>query len=139
MNQGSGMKILVLLCSMFALMMGSISVSAAAKGHVYSATINSQGKVEAQSAQWIESVEHVSQNNYGASYKVKLVPGVFQKEPRYCQVSTYDSSTYEHALYGIAKLSSKPTREEVNVIGLMLGLDKPSGDSSMSFYLACGK
>lgn len=133
------MKKIIALCSMMVLMTGSFTAFAAAKGHEYSARINAQGKVEAQSAHWIESVDYVSQINYGASYKINLMPGAFQKEPKYCHVSTYDNSTYEHTLYGIAKLSSKPTRETVNVIGLMLGLDKPSGDSSMSFYLVCGK
>lgn len=139
MSLGSGMRKVIVMCSMFMLISGSFSALAAAKGHEYSARIDAQGKVEAQSAHWIESVDHVSQTNYGASYKVNIVPGAFQKEPKYCHVSTYDNSTYEHTLYGVAKLSSKPTRETVNVIGLMLGLDKPSGDSSMSFYLVCGK
>lgn len=67
------------------------------------------------------------------------MPGAFQKAPKFCVASTYDNSSYEHTLYGIAKLSSKPTRSEVNVIGLMLGANGPSGDTSMSFYLVCGK
>lgn len=133
------MKTLITMFSTLALMIGAANVSAATKPTIYSATITRDGKIEAQSPNWIKSAEYSSQKDYAASYKIKLMPGAFNKEPKYCQVSTFDSSSYEHTLYGIAKLSSKPTREEVNVVGLMLGLDRASGDSSMSFYLVCGK
>lgn len=133
------MKIGFSMLSVLTLMLGVTSVNAAPIVHTYSAAISSDGKVVSQSDSWIKSVEHTSQKDYASSYKVELVPGFFQKEPAYCQVSTYDNSSFEHTFNGIAKLSSKPTREEVNVIGLMLGLDKPSGDSSMSFYLVCAQ
>lgn len=133
------MKILISMLSALGLMAGAVSVSAATKSVTYSATITHDGKIEAQSPNWINSTEYTSQKDYGASYKIKFMPGAFNKPPKYCHVSTFDSSSYEHVLHGIAKLSSKPTREEVNVIGVMLGLDRPSGDSSMSFYLVCGK
>ncbi|HBP49067.1 hypothetical protein GHO42_00295 [Pseudomonas sp. FSL R10-0056] len=133
------MKILIYLLSVFFLITGSVSVSAATKTPIYSASINKDGTLAAQSPHWIESIEYSSQPDYAASYKVNLMPDAFQKEPKFCVASTYDNSSYEHTLYGIAKLSSKPTRSEVNVIGLMLGANGPSGDSSMSFYLVCGK
>ncbi len=133
------MKIVITLLSALTLMLSAVSVNAAPKAHTYSAVINSDGKVESQSASWIKNIDYSNQKDYAASYKVELVPGVFQKEPAYCQVSAFGNSSYEQTFHGIAKLSSKPTRDEVNVIGLMLGLDKPSGDSSMSFYLVCGK
>lgn len=133
------MKILMSMLSAMALMSGAFSVSAATKPVTYSATITHDGKIEVQSTNWIKSTEYTSQKDYAATYKVNFMPGAFNKEPKYCHVSTFDSSTYEHTLHGFAKLSSKPTREAVNVVGVMLGLDRPSGDSSMSFYLVCGK
>lgn len=133
------MKTLISLLSILVLMVGAVSVNAANKTPLYSAYINKDGTLASQSPYWIDRVEYSSQPDYAASYKVKLIPGSFQKVPTFCVVSADDKSSYEHTLYGIAKLSGKPTREEVNVIGLMLGLDGPSGDSSTSFYLVCGK
>lgn len=133
------MKTLISLLSVFILIIGAASASAAPKYPIYSASINKDGTLAAQSPQWIKDIEYSSQPNYAASYKVNLMPGAFQKAPKFCVASTYDNSSYEHTLYGIAKLSSKPTRSEVNVIGLMLGANGPSGDTSMSFYLVCGK
>ena len=133
------MKTLISLLSVIFLIMGAASVSAATKNTFYSANINKDGTVAAQSPHWIKDIEYSSQPDYAASYKVNLMPGAFQKDPKFCVASTYDNSSYEHTLYGIAKLSSKPTRSEVNVIGLILGANGPSGDTSMSFYLVCGK
>lgn len=133
------MKTVISVLSMLALIFSAMQASAATKPTLYSATITHDGKVEAQSPNWIHSTEYFSQENYSANYKIKLMPGAFQKAPKYCHVSTFDNSSYEHTFYGVAKLSSKPSREEVNVVGLMQGLDRPSGDSSMSFYLVCGK
>ena len=133
------MKTLISLLSVFILIIGAASASAAPKYPIYSASINKDGTLAAQSPHWIKDIEYSSQPNYAASYKVNLMPGAFQKTPKFCVASTYDNSSYEHTLYGIAKLSSKPTRSEVNVIGLMLGANGPSGDTSMSFYLVCGK
>lgn len=133
------MKTLISLLSVFILIIGAASASAAPKYPIYSASINKDGTLAAQSPHWIKDIEYSSQPNYAASYKVNLMPGAFQKVPKFCVASTYDNSSYEHTLYGIAKLSSKPTRSEVNVIGLMLGANGPSGDTSMSFYLVCGK
>ena len=133
------MKTLISLLSVFILIIGATSASAAPKYPIYSASINKDGTLAAQSPHWIKDIEYSSQPNYAASYKVNLMPGAFQKAPKFCVASTYDNSSYEHTLYGIAKLSSKPTRSEVNVIGLMLGANGPSGDTSMSFYLVCGK
>lgn len=133
------MKTLISLLSVFILIIGAASASAAPKYPIYSASINKDGTLAAQSPHWIKDIEYSSQPNYAASYKVNLMPGAFQKAPKFCVASTYDNSSYEHTLYGVAKLSSKPTRSEVNVIGLMLGANGPSGDTSMSFYLVCGK
>ena len=133
------MKILIYLLPVFFLITGAIAVNAADKTSLYSAYINKDGTLATQSPYWIDRIEYSSQPDYAASYKVNLMPDAFQKEPKFCVASTYDNSSYEHTLYGIAKLSSKPTRSEVNVIGLMLGANGPSGDSSMSFYLVCGK
>ena len=116
------MKTLISLLSVIFLIMGAASVSAATKNTIFSANINKDGTVAAQSPHWIKDIEYSSQPDYAASYKVKLRPGSFQKVPKFCVVSADDKSSYEHTLYGMAKLSGKPTREEVNVIGLMLGL-----------------
>lgn len=133
------MKALIALVSLLSFILGSLSVQAASHPRTYTATINKDGTVLTQTPQWIATVEHTNQEDYAALYNVKLVPSAFKKAPAYCNVSTYDYSSYEHTLHGVAKLSSKPTKSEVNVIGLMLGLNQPSGDSSMSFYLVCGQ
>ena len=133
------MKTLISLLSALVLLVGSIAVNAADKTSLYSAYINKDGTLATQSPYWIDRIVYSSQPDYAASYKIKLRPDSFQKVPKFCVVSADDKSSYEHTLYGMAKLSGKPTREEVNVIGLMLGLDGPSGDSSTSFYLVCGK
>lgn len=133
------MKTLISLLSALVLMVGTVTVTATEKTSLYSAYINKDGVLESQSPDWIERVEYSSQPDYAASYKLKLMPGSFQQAPKFCMVSADDKSSYERTLYGLAKLSGKPTREEVNIIGLMLGLDGPSGDSSTSFYLVCGK
>ena len=130
---------LISLLSVLFLMAGAVSASAAVKTALYSAYINKDGTLATQSPYWIERVEYSSQLDYATSYNVKFMPGSFKEAPKFCVVSADDKSSYEHTLYGNAKLSGKPTREEVNVIGLMLGLDGPSGDSSTSFYLVCGK
>lgn len=133
------MKTFMSTLTLLFFMVGAVSVSASTKLETYSATISRDGKIVAQKPNWIKAVDYDNHKNYAASYKMTLMPGAFQLEPKYCHVSTFDNSSYEHTLYGVAKLSNKPSRAEVNVIALMLGNDKPAEDSSMSFYLVCGK
>ncbi|PHX44749.1 hypothetical protein AO354_08725 [Pseudomonas syringae pv. syringae] len=84
-----------------------LSASALAKPVLHTATIDQHGNIVAQSSPWIKSVSYSSQKDYFATYKVH------------------------------AKLGGAATTEQVNVLGLMVGKRGASGDSSMSFQLAC--
>ncbi|KPX41385.1 hypothetical protein RA263_24185 [Pseudomonas syringae pv. tagetis] len=113
------------------------SVSALASTALHTATIDQHGVVVAQSSPWIKSVNYSSQNDYFATYKVLFNDGLFKQAPGFCSVSSIDTSDYERLFYGHAKLGGAATAEEVNVLGLLVGKRGASGDSSMSFQLAC--
>lgn len=115
----------------------TLSVSALAKPVLHTATIDQHGNVVAQSSPWINSVSYSSQKDYFATYKVLFKEGQFKKSPGFCSVSSIDTSDHERLFYGHAKLGGAATAEEVNVLGLMVGKRGASGDSSMSFQLAC--
>jgi hypothetical protein len=115
----------------------ALSASALAKPALHTATIDQQGKIVAQSSPWIKSVSYFSQKDYFATYEVFFKEGYFKKSPGFCSVSSIDTSDHERLLYGHAKLGGAATTEKVNVLGLMVGNSGASGDSSMSFQLAC--
>lgn len=115
----------------------ALSVGALAKPALHTATIDQQGKIVAQSSPWIKSVSYFSQKDYFATYEVFFKEGYFKKSPGFCSVSSIDTSDHERLLYGHAKLGGAATTEKVNVLGLMVGNSGASGDSSMSFQLAC--
>lgn len=113
------------------------SVSALALPVLHTATIDQHGTVVAQSSPWIKSVSYNTQKDYFATYKVIFKEGQFEKSPGFCAVSSIDTSDHERLFYGHAKLGGAATAKEVNVLGLMVGKRGASGDSSMSFQLAC--
>ncbi|QVX14725.1 hypothetical protein DB356_08415 [Pseudomonas congelans] len=114
-----------------------LSASAQAMPELHTATIDQHGNVVAQSSPWIKSVSYSSQKDYFATYKVFFKEGQFEKSPGFCSVSSIDTSDHERLFYGHAKLGGAATAEQVNVLGLMVGKRGASGDSSMSFQLAC--
>ncbi|PBQ00734.1 hypothetical protein [Pseudomonas congelans] len=114
-----------------------LSASALAMPELHTATIDQHGNVVAQSSPWIKSVSYSSQKDYFATYKVFFKEGQFEKSPGFCSVSSIDTSDHERLFYGHAKLGGAATTEQVNVLGLMVGKRGASGDSSMSFQLAC--
>ncbi len=114
-----------------------LSAGALATPALHTATIDQHGNVVAQSSPWIRSVSYSSQKDYFATYKVLFNEGHFKKAPGFCSVSSIDTSDHERLFYGHAKLGGAATAEEVNVLGLMVGKRGASGDSSMSFQLAC--
>ncbi|RMN93395.1 hypothetical protein ALQ51_02714 [Pseudomonas cannabina] len=115
----------------------ALSLSAFAKPALHTATIDQHGNIVAQSSPWIKSVSYATQKDYFATYKVLFNEGQFKKAPGFCSVSSIDTSDHERLFYGHAKLGGAATAEQVNVLGLMVGKRGASGDSSMSFQLAC--
>ena len=110
---------------------------AVAGNRTYTASIDAKGQITAQSPQWLKEVKLTAQPDYFSEYKVRFVPGVFKKPPRFCTVSVTDLSSNEHIFHGHAKLGSVPAINYVNVLTLMVGDNKPAGDSSMDFMLMC--
>ncbi|KAF2409415.1 hypothetical protein SAMN04490179_1179 [Pseudomonas antarctica] len=108
-----------------------------ADSRILTASIDDKGQVTAQSPTWVKEVKLTAQPDYFSEYKVRFVPGVFKKMPRFCTVSVTDVSSNEHIFYGHAKLGSVPAINYVNVLTLKVGDDKPAGDSSMGFMLMC--
>lgn len=108
-----------------------------ADSRIFTASIDEKGQVTAQSPTWVKEVKLTAQPDYFSEYKVRFVPGVFKKTPRFCTVSVTDVSSNEHVFYGHAKLGSVPAINYVNVLTLKVGDDKPAGDSSMGFMLMC--
>jgi hypothetical protein len=110
---------------------------AMAAQELYSASLSNNGQIEKQSPHWIESVSHTNDEHYAATYDLKFVPGAFDQAPAFCIASSNDQSSYDAALYGIAKVVGHPTKRDVKVISRLVGNDRPSTDFAMSFYLVC--
>lgn len=110
---------------------------AVAGNRTYTASIDAKGQITAQSPQWLKEVKLTAQPDYFSEYKVRFVPGVFKNPPRFCTVSVTDLSSNEHIFHGHAKLGSVPAINYVNVLTLMVGDNRPAGDSSMDFMLMC--
>jgi len=127
------------MLSATAVVLFSSVLTAHAATTIHTATIDKSGTIVTQSSSWIKEVKHFSQDNYFASYEVMVAPGVFKRAPAFCAVSTIDSSDNDKLLYGQVKLGKQPTAEKVNVVGLLMGNNGPSGDSSQSFQLACAE
>lgn len=114
-----------------------LSMNVMASPALHTATIDRHGNIVEQSSPWIASVDYSTQKDYFANYKVIFNEGHFKKAPGFCSVSSIDTSDHERLFYGHAKLGGAATTEQVNVLGLMVGKRGASGDSSMSFQLAC--
>ncbi|WP_422396232.1 hypothetical protein [Pseudomonas trivialis] len=110
-----------------------------AKNQIFTASIDKDGTITTQSPEWIKEVKLTAQPDYFSDYKVRFIPGIFKEKPRFCAVSVTDVSSNDHVFYGHAKLGSVPAINYVNVLTLMVGDDKPAGDSSMGFMLMCSE
>ncbi|NVZ57454.1 hypothetical protein HX797_14395 [Pseudomonas edaphica] len=120
-----------------ALMAVGSAASVYGKGSVYTASVDDKGTVYAQSPTWIKEVKLTAQPDYFSEYKVRFVPGVFKEVPSFCTVSVTDVYSNERIFYGHAKLGGLPAINYINVLTLMVGDNKPAGDSSMGFMLMC--
>lgn len=126
-----GIKALLASCAMV------VSVGALATPVLHTATVDQNGAVIAQSSSWIKAINLTRQKDYFANYEVRFADGLFKQAPGFCSVSSIDTSDYDRLFHGHAKLGGAATTEKVNVLGLMVGKNEPSGDSAMSFQLAC--
>lgn len=115
------------------------AMPASATSNVLTATISAQGKVLAQTPEWIAAVDHGSHPDYLANYKVVFKPGAFQLAPRFCSVSLTDSRSNEDIFYGQARLGATPKQSDLSVITQLAGMTSPSGDGSQGFMLMCVK
>ncbi|WPO00971.1 hypothetical protein SC318_24765 [Pseudomonas sp. MUP55] len=120
-----------------ALLAASSFASVNAESRIFTASIDKNGVITAQSSKWLKEVNLTAQPDYFSEYKVRLVPGSFKKAPSFCTVSVTDVSSNDRIFYGHAKLGGVPKVDYINVLTLMVGDDKPAGDSSMDFQLMC--
>ena len=121
---------------LYACLLG-VALTSQATEKIYSASISSNGTIEAQSPKWIETVSHSIDENYAATYNINFIRGTFKKQPEFCIVSINDQSSFDAALYGVAKLGGKPDEKQVTVISRLVGDDRASSDFAMSYYLIC--
>ena len=117
----------------------SVAASAAVAASVFTASIDSEGKVLAQSPQWIDGVEYRLQNNYFADYKINFKSGVYENAPGFCSVSLTDSRSSDDLFHGQARLGAAPKQTHLSVITQLAGKSGPAGDGSQSFMLMCIK
>lgn len=115
----------------------TISSQVMAAPKLYTATVDREGKVIHQDADWIKDVNVINQKNYFATYEVSFTDKSFKTAPAFCSASSIDTSDFDRLLYGHVKLSGAATVQKVNVIALMPGKSGPSGDSAQGFQLMC--
>lgn len=124
-----------------ALLLGACAVTISgqvmAAPKLYTATVDREGKVIHQDADWIKDVNVINQKNYFATYEVSFTDKSFKTAPAFCSASSIDTSDFDRLLYGHVKLSGAATAQKVNVIALMPGKSGPSGDSAQGFQLMC--
>ncbi|WP_434767260.1 hypothetical protein [Pseudomonas triticicola] len=113
------------------------SLPGQASDRLYSASISSNGTIEAQTPKWIDTISHSIDENYAATYNINFARGVFTKQPEFCFVSINDQSSFDAALFGVAKLGGKPDKNQVTVISRLVGTDRAPSVYAMSYYLIC--
>ena len=123
-----------LLLGAFAITLSS-QVLAAPK--LYTATVDRDGTLVSQDANWIKNITLINRKNYFATYEVSFNDGNFKTAPAFCSASSIDTSDFDRLLYGHVKLGGAATAQKVNVIALMSGKSGPSGDSAQGFQLMC--
>jgi hypothetical protein len=117
----------------------SVAASANTGTTIFTASISSEGKVLAQSPEWIAGVEYQVQKDYFADYKINFKSDVYKRAPSFCSVSLTDSRSNDDIFYGQARLGAMPKQNHVTVITQLSGKSGPSGDGSQSFMLMCIK
>jgi hypothetical protein len=111
--------------------------SAASEDGVFTASIDSRGKVLAKSSEWISAVKVNPRSGYYSTYKIAFETGVFKKAPAFCAVSVTDVDTFDDIFYAHAKLAGTPTSSSVQVVTHLVGSLEKDYDSSKSFMLMC--
>lgn len=112
-------------------------VAADESSAVYTASIDSRGKVLAQVPTWIERVESSPKPGYFTDYKVLVRAGTFKRAPGFCAVSVTDVDSLDDVFYAQAKLSGTPTTRHVKVVTHQIGSSEPAASSAKSFMLVC--
>lgn len=113
------------------------SLSSQAGERLYSASISSNGTIEAQSPKWIDSISHSVDENHAAVYNINFSQGIFKKQPKFCLVSINDQSSFDAETFGVATLGGKPNKNQVTVMSRLAGTDHAPGVYAMSYYLIC--
>ncbi|MFJ3367729.1 hypothetical protein [Pseudomonas sp. NPDC086251] len=125
------------LSSAVVLMCFFVTLTANAANGVFTASIDSQGKVMVQSPQWIKNVKHIPQAGYFSDYEIVLNAGVFERNPGFCSVSVTDLDSYDDIVSAHAKLAGTPTSHAVKVITQLIGDSAKEAGTSKSFMLMC--
>lgn len=115
----------------------AFQASAIAKETFWTAHVGADGTVLRQWPNWIESVEHKSQDNYFAQYSLFFNKRIVQQDPGFCSVSPIDTSSESRLAHGYAKVIGKPVAEKATVMTQLLDVKGPSGDNSMEFLVLC--
>lgn len=130
-------KILRCFCSsVFLLILPSMG-SAASEDGIFTASIDSRGKVLAKSSEWISAVKVDPRSGYYSIYKVVFKTGVFKSAPAFCAVSVTEVDTFDDIFYAHAKLAGTPSSGGVKVITHLVGSAEKDYDPSKSFMLMC--
>lgn len=132
-------KILRCFCSSAFLLILPSMGSAASEEGIFTASIDSRGKVLAKSSEWISAVKVNPRSGYYSAYKVVFKAGVFKGAPAFCAVSVTDVDTVDDVFFAHAKLEGTPTSSNVKVITHLVGSAEKDYDSSKSFMLMCIK
>jgi hypothetical protein len=104
---------------------------------ILTASVDRDGRLVHQDAQWIKRINLINQQDYFATYEVHFTDGYFKKAPGFCSASTTDTSDFDRLLNADVKLGGAATAKKVNVLAMMPGKSGPSGDSAQSFQLMC--
>jgi len=104
---------------------------------VFTASIDSKGKVIKQSGDWVYSVKHFPRAGYFSEYEVIPKAGVFQQGPGYCGVSVTDVDSYDDLLFANAKVVGTPTIKAIKVITQLTAGSAKDAATSKSFMLMC--
>ncbi len=132
-------KILRCFCSSVFLLILPSAGSAAVEENIFTASIDSRGKVLAKSSEWISGVKINPRSGYYSAYEIFFKTGLFKKAPAFCAVSVTDVDTFDDVFYAHAKLSGTPTSGRVKVITHLVGSAEKEYDPSKSFMLMCIK
>lgn len=125
-------------CAIAGLTFCGLAVADTAPVSHYTASISADGKVQAQSPEWIDSIKYSAHPGYLANYEIKYEAGIYPQAPSFCAVSLTDTRSEDDLYYGQARLGAAPKATHVTVV-TQLSKGGPSADSSQAFVLMCVK